>query len=110
MIDNRKFANVPVGPVTAPVKAQVGPPKVNGAPQPEPATEQPTEKKARIEPEVMFYSAAKAESKTVVVQMKSGREHVGRVTRFGHYNIEIETDAGPVLLYKAAIESARFGS
>jgi sRNA-binding regulator protein Hfq len=120
LIDNKKSASVPGKPVTPPLKAQVVPSKPNSAPQPQqppcadvkPAAElqQQPEKKARIDPEAMFYSAAKAQSKAVVVRMKSGREHVGRVAGFGHYNVEIETEAGPVLLYKAAIESAKFGS
>ena len=119
LIDNRKSASVPGKPVTPPLKAQAGPSKPNSAPQQQPLRadvkpaaepQQAPEKKARIDPEVMFYSTAKAQDKPVLVRMKSGREHVGRVAGFGHYNVEIETDAGPVLLYKAAIESVKFGS
>jgi hypothetical protein len=87
-------------PLMPPVK-----PKANGT------AEAPKENKPRIEPDTSFFLCAIADGKPILATLKSGRCHIGKVTRFGLYTVEIQTEAdGLIVLFKSALESMQWAS
>jgi sRNA-binding regulator protein Hfq len=74
-----------------------------------PPTQQPPVSQGKLEekpePDTQFLYAARAEGKAIAVTTPAGQRYRGLVKRFGRYTVELQTEAGPLVLYKTSLQS-----